>query len=50
MNEDEGRKEKGETKEEGQGKRERDTSEGIDLMLFHMICPPGVGGRIGKVE
>ena len=27
-----------------------DESDGIDVMLFHMICPPGVGGRIGKVE
>ena len=45
------KEEKGETKEEGQGqKRERDTSEGINLMLFHMICPPGIGGRVGKVE
>lgn len=52
MNEEE-RKEKGEeTKEEGQGQggRKRDTSDGIDLMLFHMICPPGIGGRVGKVE
>ena len=50
MNEEMKEEEKGETKEEGQGKRERDTSEGIDIMLFHMICPPGIGGRVGKVE
>ena len=31
-------------------KRKIDRGEGIDIMLFHMICPPGVGGRIGKVE
>ena len=29
-------------KAQGQ-KRERDTSEGIDLMLFHMSCPLGWG-------
>ena len=34
----------------GQEERKIDQSEGIDPMLFYMICPPGVGGRIGKVE
>ena len=30
--------------------RKIDRGEGVDPMLFHMICPPGIGGRIGKVE
>ena len=34
----------------GQEERKIDRGEGIDVMLFHMICPPGIGGRIGKVE
>ena len=34
----------------GQEERKIDQSEGIDIMLFHMICPPGIGGRVGKVE
>ena len=34
----------------GQEERKIDREEGIDLMLFHMICPPGIGGRVGKVE
>lgn len=33
-----------------QEERKIDTSEGVDPMLFHMICPPGIGGRVGKVE
>ena len=33
-----------------QEERKIDQSEGIDIMLFHMICPPGIGGRVGKVE
>ncbi|MBT9748665.1 hypothetical protein GPK78_05635 [Desulfovibrio desulfuricans] len=34
----------------GAEERKIDQSEGIDIMLFHMICPPGIGGRVGKVE
>ena len=33
-----------------QEERKIDRSDGIDVMLFHMICPPGIGGRVGKVE
>ena len=44
---DEGKKVEGAA---GQEERKIDESDGIDVMLFHMICPPGVGGRIGKVE
>ena len=33
-----------------QEERKIDRGEGVDVMLFHMICPPGIGGRGGKVE
>ena len=50
MNEAEEKKGEEGVKEEGQEGRKRDDSDGIDIMLVHMICPPGVGGRVGKVE
>ena len=33
-----------------QEERKIDESDGVDPMLFHMICPLGIGGRVGKVE
>lgn len=54
MNEEEKKGTSGDKKKAVSGadqeERKIDRSEGIDLMLFHMICPPGIGGRIGKVE
>ena len=34
----------------GQEERKIDRGDGTDIMLFHMICPPGIGGRVGKVK